>query len=72
MAERLGALHRRVGEGDSLFEVRPGGSEFAQEEQGRPERVIGLQEGRGVAARCASEQNCFPSARAVGNAPRVR
>ena len=60
---------RRVGEGDPLLQVRPGGGVFAQIEQGAPERFVGLQAGMGSAARCASRTELFPNSRAVGNAP---
>ena len=46
MAEHQGPLRRRVDEGDPLLQVRPGGGIFAQEEQGAPERVMGLQAAR--------------------------
>ena len=47
IAERLGSLRHGVSEVTPLLEVRPGGCVFAQEEQGAPERVIGLQAGCG-------------------------
>ena len=73
LAERLGALRRRVGESDPLLEVRPGRGVVAQVEQGRPERVMGLQAvRRGRPARWASRASCSPSSRAVCNAPRLR
>jgi hypothetical protein len=42
MAERLSPLSRRVGEADPLLEMRQGSGVFAQEEQGSPERFMGL------------------------------
>ena len=44
--ERQGLLGRWVGEGDPLLEVHPGSGVFAQEEQGAPECIMGLQAGR--------------------------
>ena len=73
LVERLGPLRRRVDEGDPLLEVRPGGGVVAQVEQGRPERVMGLQAVRRVGRRAApAGTSCSPSSRAVGNAPRLR
>jgi hypothetical protein len=43
MAEGQGPLRHRVGEGDALLKVRPGGGVFAQEQQDSSERIIGLQ-----------------------------
>ncbi len=43
--ERQGLLRCRVGEGDPLREVPPGSGVVAQEEQGAPEGVMGLQAG---------------------------
>ena len=53
--ERQGLLRRRIGEGDPLREVPPGIGVFAQEEQGAPESIMGLQAGRGFSpALCQS------------------
>jgi hypothetical protein len=46
MTELQGSLLRRVDEGDPLLEVRPGINILIQLEQGVPELVMGLQEGR--------------------------
>ena len=73
MAERQGALRRRVGEGDPLLEVRPG---RRRSRPGRTRSTRGRHappgSGLGSAARWASRQSCSPSSRAVGNAPRLR
>jgi hypothetical protein len=54
MTERQGSLLRRVDEGDPLLEVRPGINILIQLEQGVPELVMGLQEGRCAASHYAS------------------
>ena len=60
MAERQGSLRRRVGEGDPLLEVRPGGGVFAQVEQGRPERIMGLQAVRRRSLMLRQLEELFP------------
>jgi hypothetical protein len=46
MAAHQSLLCGRIGAGDALLEVRPGGGIFAQVEQGAPERVMSFQEVR--------------------------
>ena len=46
MAEHQAPLRRRVGKGDPLLEVRPGGGVFAKVEEGAPEHFVGLQKVR--------------------------
>jgi hypothetical protein len=46
MAFRQSPLHRRVGEGNPLLQVRPSGGVFAQVAQDDPERIVGLHEGQ--------------------------
>jgi hypothetical protein len=60
MAERQGPFYCRVSEGDSLLEMCPGGGVFAQEEQGRPERVMRLQAVRRVGLALRQPIELFP------------
>ncbi len=59
LAFRQGPLHRRVGEGDPLLEVRPSGGVFAQVAQDDPERIVGLQEVRRCGRALRQSQELF-------------
>ena len=60
ISEHLGPLRRRVSEGDPLFDMRTGGGVVAQEEQGRPERVMRLQTGHRVGPTLCQSEELFP------------